>query len=347
VFLVNIPVVIAAVVAGRFLVPKSKDEAAERLDPVGAGLSIVGLAMLLYAIIEAPLKGWTSPETIGVGAAAFAILGVFGWWELRSSHPMLDLRYFRNRAFSSASAAITLVFFTMFGTFFLMTQYLQLVLGYSALEAGVRLLPMSFVMMFAAPNSARLVAKHGVRKVMSTGLAVVSIGVVLLSRVDAGTPYWYLLLSLGVMAAGMGSTMAPATTAIMASLPLGKAGVGSAVNDTTRELGGALGVAVLGSILNSGYTAGVANAAAGLPEAVRGSVESTLGAAIAVGEQVPGLADVARGAYVDGMSTAMVLGAAVVLLAAGLVARFMPSVERVEERAAIQADVVPATAAGS
>jgi EmrB/QacA subfamily drug resistance transporter len=347
VFLVNIPVVIAAIVAGRVLVPKSKDEAAERLDPVGAGLSIVGLALLLYAIIEAPLKGWASAETVGVGAVALVVLGVFGFWELRSAHPMLDLRHFRNRAFSSASAAITLVFFTMFGTFFLMTQYLQLVLGYSALEAGIRLLPMSFVMMVAAPNSARLVAKHGVRTVMATGLAVVATGVALLSRVDAGTPYWYLILSLGVMAVGMGSTMAPATTAIMASLPLGKAGVGSAVNDTTRELGGALGVAVLGSILNSRYTSGVTDAAAGLPDAVRGQVESTLGAAVSLGDRVPGLADVARAAYVDGMSTAMVLGAAVVLLAAALVARFMPSVERVEARAAIQQDELPAVVPGS
>jgi EmrB/QacA subfamily drug resistance transporter len=352
VFLVNIPVVIAAVVAGRYLVPKSKDEDAERLDPVGAGLSIVGLAMLLYAIIEAPLKGWASVETIGIGAVAITVLAAFGLWELRTAHPMLDLRHFKNRAFSSASAAITLVFFSMFGTFFLMTQYLQLVLGYTALGAGVRLLPMSFVMMFAAPNSARLVAKHGVRTVMATGLAVVAVGVALLSRADANTPYWYLILSLGVMAVGMGSTMAPATTAIMASLPLGKAGVGSAVNDTTRELGGALGVAVLGSILNSGYTAGVAGAAVGLPDAVRSQVESTLGAAVAVGQNVPGLADAARAAYVDGMSTAMVLAAGVVLLASALVARFMPSVERVDELAALQddgrqEDEIPSLAAGS
>ena len=351
VFLVNIPVVIVAVVAGRYLVPKSKDEAAERLDPVGAGLSIVGLAMLLYAIIEAPLKGWTSPETIAVGAVAVIVLGAFGLWELKSRHPMLDLRYFRNRAFSSASAAITLVFFAMFGSFFLMTQYLQLVLGYSALEAGVRLLPMSFVLMLAAPNSARLVAKYGVRTVMSTGLALVAVGVALLSRMDANTSYWYLLVSLSVMAAGMGSTMAPATTAIMASLPLGKAGVGSAVNDTTRELGGALGVAVLGSILNSGYTAGVAGAAAGLPDAARSQVESTLGAAVAAGQQVPGLADVARAAYVDGMSNALVLAAGVVLVAAALVARFMPKLDRggepVDAGAARQEDEIPSLVAGS
>lgn len=347
VFLVNIPVVVVALAAGRVLVPKSKDEAAERLDPVGAGLSIVGLALLLYAIIEAPLKGWTSTETLGSGAVGLVVLGLFAAWELRSSHPMLDLRYFRNRAFSSASAAIMLVFFTMFGSFFLLTQYLQLVLGYSALEAGVRLLPMSFVMMFAAPNSARLVARHGVRTVMAGGLAVIAAGVALMSQVDAGTPYWYLLLALGTMAIGMGSTMAPATTAIMASLPLGKAGVGSAVNDTTRELGGALGVAVLGSILNSGYTSGVSGAASRLPDAVRGPVESTLGAAVAVGDQVPGIADVARAAYVDGMSTALTLGAVVVLVAAAVVYRFMPSVARVEARAAIQDDELPLVVPGS
>src|SRR4051794_9719761 len=203
VFLVNMPIVIVALVAGRFLVPRSKDEAAERLDPVGALLSIAGLGLLLYAIIEAPLQGWTSPQTLGTFAGAVVVLGLFGAWELHSSHPMLNLRWFGNRALSSASAAIMLVFFTMFGSFFLLTQYFQLVLGYSAFEAGVRLLPMSFVMMAVAPNSARLVARFGARGTMSGGLVVIAVGVALLSRAGVDAPYWYLVISLGIMAAGM------------------------------------------------------------------------------------------------------------------------------------------------
>ncbi|MGH9005534.1 MAG: DHA2 family efflux MFS transporter permease subunit, partial [Acidimicrobiia bacterium] len=253
VFLVNLPVVAAALIAGRRLVPQSKDAAQPPLDPVGAVLSMVGLGALLYGIIEGPNHGWTDPLTLAWGVGGIAILVVFGLWERRTRHPMLDLGFFRSPIFSSAAGAITLIFFAMFGTFFLFTQYLQLVLGYGTLEAGVRMLPMAFTMMVAAPSSARLVERFGARRVVTIGLSLVAVALLLLSTVAVDTPYWRLVLNLMVMAAGMGLSMAPSTTGIMASLPLGKAGVGSAVNDTTRELGGALGVAVLGSLLASQY----------------------------------------------------------------------------------------------
>jgi EmrB/QacA subfamily drug resistance transporter len=331
VFLVNLPVVATALVVGRRLVPDSRDPARSPLDPVGAALSMAGLVALLYAIIEAPNHGWTGPTTIAFGATGLAILGTFAAWELRTDHPMLDLRYFRNPLFSSAAAAITMVFFAMFGTFFLLTQYFQLVLGYEPLEAGLRLLPMAFTMVVAAPSSARLVERFGPRRVVTAGLTVVACGLVLLSQAEVSSPYWYVAAGLVVLAFGMGLSMAPSTAGIMASLPLGKAGVGSAVNDTTRELGGALGVAVLGSLLASHYAAAMPDSVPGVPGPALGAVRSSLGAALGAAARLPdpvgpALAAAARSAYVEAMGMSLLVGAAVVLGAALVVSRFYPSV---------------------
>jgi EmrB/QacA subfamily drug resistance transporter len=330
VFLMNLPIIAVALIAGMVLVPTSKDPSEAPLDPVGALLSIAGLAALLYGIIEAPSHGWTAPETLIAFAAAAVLLGTFGWWELRSEEPMLQLRWFRNPAFSSASGAITLVFFAMFGTFFLFSQYLQLVLGYGTLEAGIRMLPMAMVMMVAAPNSARLVERFGPKRVVAGGLATVALGLLLMSFATVDSGYLPVVVALMVMSAGMGSSMAPATGAIMASLPLGKAGVGSAVNDTTRELGGALGVAVLGSLSASAYASGVADLGAGLPAAAADAARASLGGAVEVGRRLGGeagdaLIRTAQVAYVDGMSNGLRIGALVVLVASLLVLRFLPS----------------------
>jgi EmrB/QacA subfamily drug resistance transporter len=329
VFLVNVPLVITAIAAGRILVPNSKDPNAEQLDPIGAALSMVGLCAVLYGIIEGPTHGWTAPATLGTLLGGFAVLAVFGAWELRAEHPMLDLRFFKNPTFSSATAAINLVFFAMFGTFFLLTQYLQLVLGYGTLEAGVRMLPMPFMMMIAAPSSAKFVERFGNRKVVSTGLLILGLGLLLLAQSDVNTPYWHLVVAIVTMAAGMGLSMAPSTTGIMASLPLRKAGVGSAVNDTTRELGGALGVAVLGSLLASKFTAALPASVGQLPAAAQAAVKSSLGGALGVAQSLPPevgrpLAAAAQKAYVDGMSISLVAAAFVVVATAVMVRRFYP-----------------------
>lgn len=330
VFLVNLLVIAIALAAGRRLVPTSRDPRQVPLDPVGAGLSIVGLGTLLYAIIEAPTHGWTSPATVGTGAVALAVLVIFGMWELRSTHPMLDLRLFHNPRLSAASAAITLVFFAMFGTFFLFTQYLQLVKGYTALGAGLRTLPVAIALMVVAPLSARLVERFGPRRVVAGGLTVVAGGLALLSTAGPSTSYPWLAVSLVVLAVGMGSSMAPATTSIMASLPQGKAGVGSAVNDTTRELGGALGVAVLGSLAASQYASGLARELHGLTAPQAAAARSSLGGALQVaaglrdGQGVQ-LADAARRLFVDAMGTALTVAAVVVLIAAAVVGRFLPA----------------------
>jgi predicted MFS family arabinose efflux permease len=262
---------------------------------------------------------------------------------------MLDLRFFRSPTFSSAAGAITLIFFAMFGTFFLFTQYLQLVLGYGTLEAGVRMLPMAFTMMVAAPSSARLVERFGARRVVTTGLCLVAAGLFLLAGVGVDTPYWRLVLNLMVLAGGMGLSMAPSTTGIMASLPLGKAGVGSAVNDTTRELGGALGVAVLGSLLASQYAASLSDAVGSLlPGPALEAAKSSLGGALGVAQALGGpagdsLAAAARSAFVDAMGTSLSVAGAVVLLAAFLVSRYYPH-RIVVERPAGHASSTPEAA---
>jgi Na+/melibiose symporter-like transporter len=281
------------------------------------------------------------------------VLGYFGYWELHNPNPMLDLKFFRNPRFSAASAAISLNFFAMFGTFFLLTQYLQVVRGYSPLGAGVRTLPMAFTMMIAAPMSARFVERLGPKRVMSTGLAIVGLGLALLSQVDGSTSYWVFAAFLVVAAMGMASTMAPATASIMSSLPLRKAGVGSAWNDTTRELGGALGVAVLGSIAGSAYTSRLADAVPdGLPRAVANVAETSVGAAVQVSQSLPAglgtsLQAAAKSAFVGATSEAMLIAAGVVFLAAALVARYMPSASVVHDAAPQRVPETDAAAAHS
>jgi EmrB/QacA subfamily drug resistance transporter len=330
VFLINLPIVALALVTGRMLLPESRHHSGHRLDVVGAVLSIAGIGALLFAIIEAPQHGWGDPTTLASFAVAAAVLVAFGWWERRVKAPMLDIAFFRDPRFSAASGSIALVFFALFGSFFLFTQLLQFVLGYTALEAGLRLLPISLVLGAVSPLSARLVERLGTKVVVTTGLLTVAAGLAMLSTFTMGSSYGDLLGGMLVMAAGMGLTMAPATESIMGSLPPAQAGVGSAVNDTTRELGGALGVAVLGSLLASGYASTLGETFPGglLPPEVTGVVRESVGAALQVaagmGPAGEGLALAARGAFVDAMGTGVVVAAGAALVGALISALFLP-----------------------
>jgi EmrB/QacA subfamily drug resistance transporter len=324
IFLTNVAVVIVALVAGAVLVPSSGTDGETGLDPIGALLSVAGLGALIYSIIEAPVRGWASAPTLGSFAAAAVILAVFARWEMRVANPMLDLRFFRNPRFTAAAGSITLIFFVMFGMFFVLTQYLQLVLGYTPLQAGVRVLPWALVYMLAAPRSARLVERFGQRIVVSSGLLVVAGGLAILSRGGLHANYPALVLGLVVTAGGMGMVTAPSTGAIVSSLPLNKAGVGSAVNDTTRELGGALGVAVVGSLLSSLYRADLSSR---LPRVAAGSAQarSSLGAALQAAGRLPRpsgvhLASAARASYVHAFDLTVLVTVAVAVAASALVA---------------------------
>jgi EmrB/QacA subfamily drug resistance transporter len=328
IFLINVFVVIVAVVVGAFLVPESKDPEATPLDPLGAVLSIVGLVALVFAIIEAPDRGWTDPIVVGAFIVAVVVLSAFLWWEAHTEHPMLQLRFFENPRFSAASIAITLVFFAMFGTVFLNTQYLQFVLGYTPLEAGLRVMPVA-TMIVAAPLSARLTERLGSKVVVASGLTIVALALSILATITIDTGYGRVALALAILGAGMGTAMAPATDSIMGSLPLAKAGVGSAMNDTTRQIGGALGVAILGSILASSYGAAMDPVVSQLPATAADVASDSIGGAAAVAAQIgeagAGLIRAASEAFIDGMNSAVWVAVGVALLGAIVTWAYLPA----------------------
>ena len=253
VLLVNVPIVIVGLVLGWRYIPNSRDPEAPRLDPLGALLSIVGLTTVLWAVIEGPTRGWGSTPIVAGFVIGAVVLAAFMAWELTYSNPMLDLHFFENPRFSAASGSITLTFMALFGVIFLLTQYLQSVLGFSPLKAGAVLLPMSATMMVFAPTSARVVERVGTKLVVGTGLLLAATSLLLQTQLQTTTGVGLIILVTMILGMGMANVMAPATESIMGSLPRAKAGVGSAVNDTTRQVGGAVGVALLGSLLSSRY----------------------------------------------------------------------------------------------
>ncbi|MBV9412172.1 MAG: MFS transporter [Acidimicrobiia bacterium] len=282
VFLINIPVVVIAVIAGHYLVPTSRDANPRRLDPAGTVMVTVGLAALLYGIIEAPSQGWTAPAVlVGFGAGLVGLVA-FVLWELRIDHPMLEVRFFRNPRFSAANIAITLVFFAMVGSMYFLTQYLQFVLGYSTMQAGAALIPLALGLMLVAPNTGRMTRRFGTKLIVALGLTIVAAATLLLSRLTVSTGYPFLALATALLGVGIATAMSPATDSIMGSVPKDKAGIGSAMNDTTRQVGGALGVAILGSITNAAYQSSISGAAAvkALPSPVRAAVHDSVGGAL-------------------------------------------------------------------
>lgn len=328
VFLVTVPIALAALAVGHVLVPKNRDPDGTRLDIAGVVLSIVAVGALIYAIIEAPHLGWLSTETFAWFVGAALALGAFVWWERRSSHPMLDLQLFRDRRFSVASVGIAMVFFAMFGTFFLSTQLFQLVHGLSPLEAGLMLLPMSLTLMLVSPQAAGLVERFGVSTLAPVGMTIVTVGLVIMAGLAQLDTYWWLIGGMMMMATGMALTMTPLTTLIMSAVPPSRAGMGSAMNDATRELGGALGVAVLGSLTTTVYVNQLPSLA-GLGTAARGESESGLAGALesagGLGADAAGaFADGARSAFVDGMSVATLVAAGLAATAAVIARRFLP-----------------------
>jgi EmrB/QacA subfamily drug resistance transporter len=324
IFLVNVPVVAAAIVATLVIVPESRDTS-RGLDPVASGLSMAGLIALVWSIIEAPGRGWLAPEIVGPFVGAVILLAAFVIWELRAPAPMLDVRLFGTPAFSAAVLAITLSSFGLFGSVFFLTQYMQVVLGYATLETGVKILPLAVAMAVASPLSAVLAGRLGTRSVVAGGLVLTALGLVVLSHASVDGGYGPVAITLALFGAGMGLSMTPVTSVMIAALPRGRAGIASALNGTTREIGGALGVAVLGSIATPIYSDHVASIAQALPapagEVVRGSVAG----AAAVAAQLPagmgaGVLDAARLAFVSGMDVAVLAGAVVTL--AGAVVAF-------------------------
>lgn len=332
VFLVNVPIVVGALVLGRFFIPESKDPKERKLDPVGAVLSMIAMSSLLWAIIEGPTNGWGSATTIAAFGAGLVVLVLFALWERRSDEPMLDVTFFRNPRFTIASLSITLAFFAVSGMLFLVSQLLQFAQQYDALGAGLRIAPIAIVLGLCAPLSPRLVERIGTKRTVTLGLLVTGAGLIGLSQATADSGYGVVLAGLIGISGGMSMVMAPATESIMGSLPRARAGVGSAVNDTTRQAGGALGVAIMGSVLVSGYHSYLDGhgAALGVSRATLATARTGVGAAINVGHRLGGragdaLVATARDAFVHGMSISMLIGAAVVLGGAVLAFRMLPA----------------------
>lgn len=333
VFAVNVPIAVIAIIAGIVLLPESRDQRAGRFDPLGALLSVAGISLLTWSIIEAPRHGWASATTLGGLAGALAILAAFGWWQTRRPDPMLDVRLFANPRFTAASGAIALAFFGLFGFIFIITQYFQVVRGFDPLRAGVATLPFAVVTAAVSPAAIFVMKRAGTKAAVTAGLALMAAGLVVASGTTADTAYWgRIVISMTLMAAGLGLTASPATEAIMGTLPRGKAGAGSAVNDTTRELGGTLGVAVIGSVMSSAYGSRVAAALAGLgaPAAAVSAARQSVSAGAGVAGQLPpgqreaGLAAVSH-AFVTGLHAGSLVAAAAAAAGALVALVFLPA----------------------
>lgn len=331
VFLVNIPIVLVAIPATMLLVPESREQGAPRLDWIGAAVSVAALGALVFTIIEAPVFGWLSPLTLTGFAISCVLLAAFVWWELRIEHPLLPVRIFENMRFSAASVSVTSAFFALFGFVFLITQYFQLVRGYGPLDAGVRTVPVALAIAFASVVSPRLVERVGTKRVVAAGLASMSAGFFWVSFATASTPYIQIVGQMILLGIGLGATTAPATESIMGSLSADKAGIGSAVNDTTRELGGTLGVAVIGSVFSSVYVASLADGPTfqALTEEARTATEDSVAAAGSVapslGVDAPAYLAEVSNAFLSGLSVACLTATVVTLAGSAFALRFLPA----------------------
>ena len=323
----------AALVA--WSVPRSRDPLAPKVDRLGFLLSTAAMALLIYTIIEAPDHGWGSARSIA-GFAVCALLGAgFIAWELRTRNPMLDLSLFRNPRFTAASGSVTVAFFSLFGFIFLMTQYFQFIKRYTPLSTGVHLLPVAISVGVASVLGTKLAVRFGTKLIVAGGLLAVTGFYVWVATASATTRYSTIAIQMVIYGIGMGFTSAPATEAIMGVVPKAKAGVGSAVNDATRLLGGTLGVAIIGSVYASVYASRLTSALpARLPASVTSAAHESVGAALELAgrlgagghTQLAGaLHSAASGAFIDGLSAGCLVAAGVALAGAIMAALLLPA----------------------
>jgi MFS transporter, DHA2 family, multidrug resistance protein len=341
VFLINVPIVLIGLVFIVRIVPETRDPSPRRLDLVGLVVSATGLVLIVYGIIEASsTRTWISPAVLVPIAIGLVLIAFFIWTEARSDHASFDVTLFRNRGYAVSLTAVSLSFFALSGITFSLPFYLQILRGYSTLEAGLCFLPFAVGQLLAAPRSAAMVARFGYRVVMTTGLALVVVALVGLAQIELSTPLWVLLLIFFIFGFGMGNVIAPGSTVLQNVLPLARAGAGSAVQNTVRQVAGALGVAVIGTILATQYAANLGTAAEASPAPVdpqllEAASQSVVAADIAItqasGSGLPaGLADAFRGAAFESFLSAShvtsYLSAAVVLIAALVVASLLPTI---------------------
>jgi EmrB/QacA subfamily drug resistance transporter len=335
VFVVMAPVAAIAVVLVMLFVPASRNPAAPRLDGLGLGLSSAAVSLLVFTIIGAPGRGWSAPGTLVGFAAALVAFIAFVLWEPRVDEPMLDIGLFKNLRFSAASGAISVAYFALFGFIFLITMYFQFMHGYSPFSTGIRLVPVAIGMGVSSAVGPSLAVRLGNNKVVAGGLAMMAVGFAWIATSTADTSYIEMIGQMLVTSAGMGLATAPATEAIMGVIPKEKAGVGAAVNDANRLLGGTLGVAVIGSIFASIYIRAIvtSHAAVAIPARVLAQSKDSVGAALAGAHQLASsnphaarlLNSAAHSAFFDGFRVGCLVAAGVALVGAVFVAIVLPA----------------------
>src|SRR4051794_5045849 len=328
VFLLNVPVAGAAFLLGFRFVPESRDPEPGAFDLPGAGLSIAALGTLVYGIIEAPSRGWGSPLILGCFAAAAALGYGFVKWELRTPEPMLNLSFLRNPRFSMGSMAISLASFSLFGAIFAMTQFLQDAHGYSPLQAGAAMVPVAGGLVIGATSSIKLVARFGTTKIVMAGLF--GLGSILVSALTwtYDMPYWPLGLWFFFVALNMGWVMGPAPESVMGSVPPEKSGVASAMNDVTRQVGGSLGTAIIGSLISSLYGSRIADSVSSMPDAAQSAAQDSIGKAHSIAAALPAaqvaqLAHDASVGYTDALGIGFGLAAIAAILPGFAVPRWL------------------------
>ena len=329
---------LAALLVGRY-VPTSRDPSAPRADRPGVVLSTAAMAVLIYTIIEAPIHGWSSARSVTGFVLALTLFAVFVGWERRTDEPLIDLGLFRNLRFTAASASVTVVFFSLAGFIFLITQYFQFFKGYSPLSTGVHLLPVATSVGIMSVVGTRLAVRFSTKLVVAGGLAALAGFFAWVSTSTSETTYLEIAGQMILGGSGMGLVSAPATEAILGVVPKAKAGVGSAVNDATRLLGGTLGVAVIGSVYASLFATRVTSA---LPASLASKAQDSVGAALAVAHQTGSDAvhTAASNAFFDGFSTGCLVAAGVSAAGAIMAAILLPAKPSRSESDEIQLGVV-------
>ncbi|NUR29136.1 MAG: DHA2 family efflux MFS transporter permease subunit [Catenulispora sp.] len=337
IFMINLPIIAVGLVFVLWIVPDSKNPQPGRIDFLGVLLSIVGLAALVYGIIDGGQAGFDTPSVWAWTALGLITLGVFVWWESRTPYPALDVSLFKIPRFAAAVSLVGISFFAAMGVFFFIAFYMQLVRGYTPLQTGLLMLPFAAAQMIFAPLSASMVKRFGGKVVSAVGISIVSIATLGYLLVGTSSSIWILLVMFFVFGTGMANIMPPATEAVMASLPREKAGVGSAVNNTVRQVGGALGVAVLGSVLSSVYRNNisdtVAQLPAGAPAPAKAAISESIAGAHAVAENLagtpfasfaPALIKAADSAFVSAVHAAAIGSAIVGLVGLIVVLLWLP-----------------------
>ncbi len=329
VFFVNVPVAAVALLAGFVLVPESRDPRPGRFDLPGAVLSLAGMLTLIASIIEGPTRGWLDPLVLAGFAAAVVLSAAFVAWEMRSSHPMLDLSFFRDPRLSVSSLAVGASGFALMGGMFVLTLYLQVTKGYSALEAGSAMTPIALGLIIGAARSDVLVHRIGPARVIAIGLVAMGGSLLATFAWSPGTTYWIVAVAFFFLALGMGLVNAPGTDLTMSSVPDEKAGIASGVNSVARQVGGAIGVAIAGSVATSVYAGKVDDATQGLPAPAQNAADDSVAAAHAIGAGLPSgggdaLVATADRAWTDALAVGVAPAAVIALLIAVVVLRRLP-----------------------